>query len=427
MENNAAVKCPKCTHHFQVGDVLREQIEKELKTQLNAKWTTMKLELDKEMEEKKAEIRQKEKDISQKENDLEKKLEERLAAERNQLRQTVKASLSAEYAERMQSLSEENQQKSQELQKMYRLESENEKIKRDMAMQEEKIRIQMERQLTEQLREESEKIKIREEEKMQMKIMEREQTIEALRVQLIEATRKAEQGSMQLQGEVQEIALQQILGQFFVYDEISEVPKGITGADVIQTVRNDRGENCGKIVFESKRTKEFNTEWIKKLKQDALLVKGDICVIVTEVKPKGMTDIGYEEGVWICSFREVKSLTLALREGLLRVFEAFSGQTNKGEKMQMLYDYLTGSQFKMQINAIFEAYEDMLNSLNKEKAVALRMYAEREKQLDKLLLNATSFHTSIRTIAGSAVPDVPLYGEENPQPMLNGLNGNLLN
>jgi hypothetical protein len=401
MEKNAAVQCPKCQHHFQVGDVLRKQVEEELRNQFNIKW-----------KELKAQVEEKEAIIRHKEADLEKQLQQRLKAEKEQLSRQLKHSLQEEFEEKMNLLSQENARKTEQLRRMYQLEADNERMKRDMEVQEEKIRMQLERQMTEQLRQEAEKIQQKEQEKMEMRLLEREQTIDALKRQLEEASRKAEQGSMQLQGEVQEIALLQVLQQFFIYDEITEVPKGINGADVIQTVRNSQGETCGKMVYESKRTKEFNPEWIKKLKQDALLVKGDICIIVTETKPKGLTEIGYEEGVWICSFREVKSLSLALREGLLRISEAFASQSNKGEKMQMLYDYLTGTQFRMQITSIFEAYEDMRNALNKEKAAAMRMFAEREKQLDKLLLNATSFYTSIRTIAGSSVPDVPLLSED---------------
>lgn len=228
-----------------------------------------------------------------------------------------------------------------------------------------------------------------------------------------EMRRKAEQGSMQLQGEVQELAIEDMLKSLFPFDEISEVAKGVKGADVVHTVRNKSGNDCGKILYESKRTKVFTNDWINKLKIDALAEKADICIIVTEAMPDGIDRIGQKEGVWICTFNDFKGLVLVLRESLIKINEAFSSQTNKGEKMQMLYDYLTSTEFRLQIGAIIEGFTDLQNSYTQEKRAMERIWKQREKQLEKVLLNTNHFIGSIKGIAGSSIPDLKQIGNSD--------------
>ncbi len=152
--------------------------------------------------------------------------------------------------------------------------------------------------------------------------------------------RKSEQGSMQLQGEVQELALEELLKAAFPFDIISEVGKGVRGADCIQTVRNNFGQECGKIIFESKRTKDFASDWIEKLKADMRSQGADVAVIVTQALPKDMDRFGEKDGVWICSFAEVKPIVQMLRDGIIKISSALKSQENRGDKMHLLYDYL---------------------------------------------------------------------------------------
>jgi hypothetical protein len=234
-----------------------------------------------------------------------------------------------------------------------------------------------------------------------------------MKEQMDEMKRRAEQGSMQLQGEVQELAIEDILRGFFPYDLIEEVGKGIKGADVIHTVRNKIGVDCGKILYESKRTKAFSYDWIAKLKSDAVLVKADVCVIITEALPEDIDRMAQKDGVWICSFNDFKSLILVLRDSLIRVNEAYSSQTNKGEKTQMLYDYLMSNEFKLQIGSIIEGFTSLQDSYIKEKRAMERIWKEREKQLEKVLLNTNHFIGSIKGIAGSSMPDLKQIGESD--------------
>jgi hypothetical protein len=233
-----------------------------------------------------------------------------------------------------------------------------------------------------------------------------------------EMKRRAEQGSMQLQGEVQELAIEDILKDTFRFDIIEPVPKGIIGADVIQKVYNNAGNEAGIIAYESKRTKAFGKDWISKLKDDGGRVKADICVLVTETLPEDVDRIGQKDGVWICTFAEFKGLALVLRDSIVKISEAYASQTNKGEKMQMLYDYLTGKEFSSQFMAIIEGFTDLQKGYLDERNRMEKIWKTREKQLEKILLNTNSFIGSIKGIAGNSIPEMLVIEGNNTQILL---------
>jgi len=226
--------------------------------------------------------------------------------------------------------------------------------------------------------------------------------------------RKAEQGSMQLQGEVQELLLEDLLKQSFPYDTIEEVGKGVKGADCILIVRNQFGQECGKIIFESKRTKDFSEQWIEKLKADMRSQSADVAVIVTQAMPKDLDRFGKKDGVWICNFTEVKVLTQILRESILKVAQIQVAQENAGDKMKMLYSYLTSNEFGEQWKAIREGFMSMKLSIQRERDAMEKLWKQREKQLEKVLLNAAHIRGSIEGIAGNDV-DIHLLEDDNPE------------
>ena len=223
-----------------------------------------------------------------------------------------------------------------------------------------------------------------------------------------EMRRKAEQGSMQLQGEAQELALEEMLRSAFPFDDIREVGKGVRGADCIQTVRNSFGQECGEIIYESKRTSNFGQDWIDKLKGDMRSLGAEIAVIVTRTMPKDMDCFGVKDGVWVCSFSEVKALASVLRDGVIRVFNAAKTQENRGDKMHLLYDYLTSSEFAEQWKAIREGFMSMKISIQRERDAMEKLWKAREKQLEKVLLNAAHIRGSIEGISGMDSVDLNL-------------------
>ncbi|RYX87217.1 DUF2130 domain-containing protein, partial [bacterium] len=228
-----------------------------------------------------------------------------------------------------------------------------------------------------------------------------------------EMKRKAEQGSMQLQGEVQELILEELLRSSFPFDVISEVGKGVRGADCVQTVRNQFGQECGRIIYESKRTKDFGGDWIEKLKKDMRSQGVDVAVIVSQVYPKGMDCFGEKDGVWICSYEEVKAVAYILRDGVMKLFNANKSQENRGDKMHLLYRYLTSSEFSEQWKAVQEGFMGMKQSIQQERNAMEKLWKSREKQLEKVLLNAAFISGSIEGIAGSDQINFSLMGDSN--------------
>jgi hypothetical protein len=268
--------------------------------------------------------------------------------------------------------------------------------------------------LKEQLqKEESEKISVKEQEH-QMRTKELEKQIEDQKKLVEEMRRKSEQGSMQLQGEVQELMLEEILASTFPFDKIEEVGKGVRGADCVQIVRNQFGIESGKIIYESKRTKDFSNEWIEKLKKDMRSFGADIAIIVTQTFPKDMERFGEKDGVYICTFSEVRSVALLLRNALLKIAEAKKSQENKGDKMVMLYDYLTGTEFSEQWKAIREGFMSMKLSIQREKDAMEKLWKAREKQLEKVMLNAAYIKGSVEGIAGADAINLNLLEDNDP-------------
>jgi hypothetical protein len=233
-----------------------------------------------------------------------------------------------------------------------------------------------------------------------------------------EMKRRAEQSSMQRQGEAQELILEDRLREWFPYDVIEEVGKGVEGADCIQQVRTSTGQLCGKIIYESKRTKGWNNSWIDKLKSDKRQQHADVAILVTQTFPKDMERFGEKDGVWICSFAELDGVVTLLRASVIRVFEAQQSQENKGDKMHMLYDYLTGNEFRGQMEAIVEGFLAVRQGIMKERLQMEKIWKEREKQLEKVLLHTTGFYGSIKGIAGASVGNIPLLDGTDEEPDL---------
>ena len=191
-------------------------------------------------------------------------------------------------------------------------------------------------------------------------------------------------------------------------DVIQEIKKGERGADCLQTVNTRSHQNCGTIYYESKRTKSFQPSWIEKFKNDIRDKNANIGVLVTEVMPTDMDRFGLKDGIWVCSFEEFKGLCSVLRESLITVSSAIITQENKGDKMGMLYDFLTSDEFKLQIEAIVEGFTQMKSDLASEQRSMSAIWKKREKQIDKVLLNTTGMYGSIKGIAGNAIQTVQL-------------------
>jgi hypothetical protein len=251
-----------------------------------------------------------------------------------------------------------------------------------------------------------------------LKLKERDKQIEDLRKSLAEAKRKSEQGSMETQGEALELDLEANLNSHFPHDGIAPVPKGIRGADVIQTVQNESMVDCGSIIWETKNTKAWNNAWIDKLKDDQRAIGANLAVLVSTELPEGIKTFSQLDGVWVTSVAAYIPLAMALRQQLVQVTFARRASEGKSEKMEMVYEYLSGDAFRHKVEAIVETFVGMQEQLNKEKRAYARLWKEREKQIERIIENTAGMYGDVRGLIGSAVPEIQALTLEDDELLL---------
>lgn len=406
MEKDKQIYCPNCGEPIDVSEVLRHQVEEDLKLKMHQEIAKEKQKFEKEFE-----LLQKQKeDFEEKrkrENELfQEKLQQKIKEEKIGIEQQVKTKLEGEQAERFKLLEAELNEKQEQLKELSRAKTEVEQLKRNQEIMKEQITMEAEKALSVKLIEERDKIKKLEQDRTELTIKELQKQLEDQRKLTEEMKRKQEQGSMQLQGEVMELAIEEWLMQQFPFDTIEEIKKGARGGDCVQIVNTPTRPKIGTIYYESKRTKEFHAAWIEKFKQDIRDRGADIGVLVTDVYPAGMDRLGLKDGIWICSYEEFKGLCKVLRESLITLGTAIATQENKGDKMSFLYDFLTSNTFKMQIEAIVEGFTQMQSDLESEKRSFQRIWKQREKQIEKVITNTVEMYGNIKGIAGSAIGDI---------------------
>jgi hypothetical protein len=406
MANNTQIKCPNCGTSIDVQDILAHQLEDEIKRKYQGQ-----LEAERKRHQSEAEELNKAKEefeLKKKEaNELFKeRLEKQLREERKSIEEKLKEQLKAEQSDQFETLQKELNEKSEQIKELNRTKAEIEKLKREKSELKEIAEAEAQKNLNATLIAEKEKIRKSEEEKNELRFKEMQKQLEDQKRLTEEMKRKQEQGSMQLQGEVQELAIEEWLTAQFPLDSIEEIKKGARGGDCIQVVNTRARQNCGTIYYESKRTKDFQPSWIEKFKNDIREKGANIGVLVTEVMPSGMDRMGLKDGIWICNYDEFKGLCAVLRESIVQLSMAMSSQENKGDKMHMLYDYLTSSTFRMQVEAIVEGFTSMKIALDGEKRAMQRIWKEREKQIDKVVTNTIDMYGSIKGIAGNAIQSV---------------------
>ncbi len=409
MSTLSTVKCPNCKHEFQPGDAISAEIEGKIKARYVERFNKDQKDLaDKErLLEKQLEL------VKKQQEDQESIIADKVKLQKSVLEQEAIKKAASEMQMQMELLNKELTEKSLKLKESQGKELEFLLKEKEIKNKEAELEITIQKKLLQEREQFTEQIKRQENERNSLKEKEHQMQMLELKKQLDdqkklteEMVRKQGQGSMQLQGEVHELALEDLLRSTFPFDTVEEVGKGVKGADAIHIIKNSLGQTCGKIIYESKRTKAFSNEWIDKLKHDMRNSQADLAVIVTETMPKDMDRFGMREGVWICSFSEAKSLSFVLRDSLIKIYAAQASQENKGDKMSMLYSYLTGVEFKQQIEAIVEGFTELQEGIAKEKNAMAKIWKEREKQLEKVLLNTTNFYGSVKGIAGNAISDI---------------------
>jgi hypothetical protein len=404
------IKCPSCSFEFPLEEALSGELKSLIEKEKQELRQQM-LDFRNKAEQKIKQIEDEKKAEAQKQEALfQQKLQDELKRKNAELEENIRKTLHADFENQLTLLKQNNKENEEKLKQARQKEMEFLEKMQELKNKEEELELNIKRRLNEEREKLSSEIRDIEKQKVEqlendykLRLAEKEKQLEDQKKLAEEMRRKAEQGSMQLQGEVQELMLEEILRQTFPYDKVTPVGKGVRGADCIHMICNPFGQECGKIIYESKRTKDFSAEWIDKLKADMRSLGADIAVIVTQALPKDMERFGEKDGVYICTFAEVRSLSAVLRTSVIKVFSITQSQQGKGDKMSLLYDYLTGNEFGEQWQAIREGFMGMKISIQKERDAMEKLWKAREKQLEKVLLNAAHIRGSIEGIAGKEV------------------------
>lgn len=389
MPNN--IICPNCGHQIDIENLIqagtKDAVNKELE-KMKAQQAVLQEKFEKEKQEEIESILKEQKQKAQKkEEDLRKKILE-------------------EAEDAYKELEKELKEKSEQVKELNKLKAEKSRLEREKLEMKDALQAENEKEFNQRLVEEKQKIQKTAEEKFELQIVELNKKLTDQIALTEEMRKKQEQGSMQLQGEIQELAIEKYLKENFKYDEILEIRKGDMGADSIQIVNTPYKQNCGSIYYESKRTKTFSENWISKFRDDIQTRGADIGVLVTAVYPKDMTRMGLRDGIYICTYEEFKALSGILRDLIIKISDTKTLQENKHEKSAILYNYLTGTEFRFQIETIVNAFVSMQTDLESEKRAMNKIWKKREKEIQNVLSATTDMYGSIQGIAGSAVKPV---------------------
>jgi hypothetical protein len=409
------INCPQCGNMIDVNEIVYKQLYAKLSDQFAKQFKNDKEELEIRAESLEKERAVLVKNKAELDEAISAGIQKRILSEKIKIEKQIRDRVIEEKAEELKSYREQLDEKVKEVKDLNRLKADFQRLEREKNELKEKIEAEAEERINLVLDQERSKIRKSEEEKNELKIAEKEHVIHQLRVQLTAASKKAEQSSGQLRGEVMETSLEDYLRHSFPTDEIEEIKKGVKGADSLHHVKNTYQENCGAVYYETKRTKEFQGSWISKFKTDMRERNADIGVIVTEEYPKGIERMTMVDGIWVCSFSEAKGLCFVLRETLIMLQSSKTAQNNKAGKMEILYEYMVSNEFRMQIEAIVEGFSSMHENLNKERRAMEALWKQRQKELEKVILNTTHIYSTIRGIAGNAVKPIAQLELDNQE------------
>ncbi len=367
------ITCPKCGHEFPLSEAYSTQMKEEIASAIKH---------------------------------VEAEAAEKLEAEKKRIADEANKKAKEDAALAVQDLEEQLKEKDEKVKELANQELELRKKQRELAEKYKSTELEMARKLDEERdRIQADALKKADEEHRQQ-ALQKDKIISDLTTQIGEWKRKAEQGSMQTQGEVVELELEEILKATFPLDDIKPVEKGMTGADVVQTVKNAVGQVSGTIIWESKQTKAWTEGWVAKLKDDQRAVKADIAIIMTSVLPKGVERFDRYNGVWVTDYASAIGLATALRAGLEEVCMVRQSTVGKNEKMEAIYEYLSGTQFRQKVEAIIEAFSGMQQDLDKEKRATQAMWAKRETQIGRVIDNTARMYGDLQGIIGASLPQI---------------------
>ncbi|HEY5714605.1 MAG TPA: DUF2130 domain-containing protein [Candidatus Gracilibacteria bacterium] len=383
------VTCPKCGHQFPLTDSFRDEIRSQLQKDNEAQ-----LEKEKKAMHARAKAW------------MEKQMEEEKSKFEKEGKEKIEQKIKEQYDLQLKDLKAENDERKKKLEEMQKAELELRKKTRDLEEKEKNMELELQRKIDETLKSETLKQKEAWQSEQKKKDLENQQQMEQMRKTIEELRRKSEQGSMQIQGDAQEEDLKRTLQMAFPADSIDDVPTGIKGADLIQTVRNNFGRGAGIILWESKNTKQWTRDWIKKLKDDQVTAKADLCILITRAMPDDVKHFGIVDGVWVCEYAYALPLVQSLRHHLTEVTNAKKSLEGQDEKMKILYLYLSGPEFRNRIEGMVSAFQSLKEGLDQERRAMERIWARREKEINRMMTHTSGLYGDMQGLIGASLPTI---------------------
>ena len=396
-----SIACPKCGTNIPLTEALSHQITEQLRGEFereDAKRAEMFATQQKKFELEKKKLEQEKASVDEL---VAQEITRKLASEKELMWKKAQSKAQELLSVEMADLKSQNEESAKELDEARKNEIELRRKTREIEEKEKNLELEMERKMDEEKEKLGQVIRRAAEEEFRMKMLEKDKQLEQAQRQADDLKRKLDQGSMQIQGDVQENDLRDTLRATFLSDLIEDVATGIRGADIVQTVQTQFGQKCGVILWESKNTKAWSGDWIKKLKSDQGLAKADVCILVSKTLPEGITSFGLKDGVWVCEYSVALALAETLRVSLQEVYKIKQASSGKGEKMEALYEYLTGNQFRNRVENIVTAFTSMKNDLDSEKKFFIKNWSKREKEIERVVLNTSGMYGDLEGIAGA--------------------------
>jgi len=387
--------CPNCKIPIEITEVMSAQLRASIRNELDA-------ELNATRERLKAQQQELDRKAETVEQQVQAKLNEGRQLLERKIRDKANEELAVEMKDRDVALVELQTRVQQANQKELAFLKE----KRDLEEKVRSVELEVARRTQDELKKVREQALKELDEQHRLKLLEKEQQVEQLRRQIEDLKRSAEQGSQQAQGEVMEVALEQLLKELFPTDSVEPVAKGVRGADVVQRVLDESGTDCGLILWESKRTRHWSPQWLPKLRDDLRMVGASRSVIVSEQLPEHVQHFGQVDGVWVVSWACVHQVAVLLREGLIAVAKCRRALEGQHDKMELVYNYLIGPEFYNRVSGIVEAFVTMGRDLEEERRAFTTRWNKRAKQLDRVLLSTSGLYGDLQGIIGRSLPEI---------------------
>ncbi|EKD93398.1 MAG: hypothetical protein ACD_28C00151G0003 [uncultured bacterium] len=394
------ISCPQCRASIPLTETLLQDMKR-----------TLRVELDQEHQNRMESLRVQQENLEKEKQGMEslvkQRTEEKMKEEKEKLWKVAQEKAQEKFGLEFKDLKDQLAEKALKLKDAENMELALRKKARELEEKERTMALELQRKWDEEREKMIQQIKLDAQEEARHKLQEKDKQMDQLKKALEDANRKAEQGSMQVQGDAQEAHLKNVLQSAFPMDQIRDVPTGIRGADLIQEVYMTWGKKAGMILWEAKSTKAWSGDWIKKLKEDQGLVQAEVCVLVSKVMPEGVKGFDIVQGVWVVEDRFVVPVTTMIRLHLSQLALSRQSLVGQDEKMKVLYGYLTGPQFKHRMEMIVTGFVSMKEELEREKRAMQKLWGRREKELERVLENTAGMYGDLQGIAGASLPTIP--------------------